>query len=218
MRVALVLVTVFFMAESSERPSGGVARRRRERRMRSWFRHEQQSIRMALATVLHHSYDKVHTEYGAPRSQNTATRARGGREVDEMKYTAKFRKTPPPQAFFVRRGRRRVGVAAGLSGRAAWAAGAGPAAHRGAHRRRGAHGPDSRCSCASGGRTGGGPACGGVPAPRLAHSRAGYRSAHDLVFTSSLQAQASPCAANGGTVGGSAGICLGCSCDPSADR
>ena len=26
--------------------------------------------------ALHHSYDRVHTEYGAPRSQNTATRAR----------------------------------------------------------------------------------------------------------------------------------------------
>ena len=88
------------MAESSERPSGGVARRRRERRMRSWFRHEQQSIRMALATVLHHSYDRVHAEYGAPRSQNTATRARGGGESDEKKYTAMFRKTPPPPAFF----------------------------------------------------------------------------------------------------------------------
>ena len=62
--------------------------------MRSWFRHEQQSIRMALATVLHHSYDRVHTEYDAPRSQNTATRARGGGESDETKYTAKIRKTP----------------------------------------------------------------------------------------------------------------------------
>ena len=88
------------MAESSERPTGGVAGRRREWRMRSWFRHEQQSTRMALATVLHHSYDRVHTEYGAPRSQNTATRARGGGESDEVKYTAKIQKTPPPQAFF----------------------------------------------------------------------------------------------------------------------
>ena len=70
------------MDESSERPKGGVARRRRERRMRSWFRHEQQSIRMALATVLHHSYD-MHTECGAPRSQNTAMRARGRREGRE---------------------------------------------------------------------------------------------------------------------------------------
>ena len=62
--------------------------------MRSSFRHEQQSIRMALATVLHHSYDRVHTEYGAPRSQTTATRARGGRESNGTKYTAKIRKTP----------------------------------------------------------------------------------------------------------------------------
>ena len=52
LRVASELVTVFFfVAESGERPNGGVARRRRERMMRSWFRHEQQSIRMALATT-----------------------------------------------------------------------------------------------------------------------------------------------------------------------
>ena len=65
--------------------------------MRSWLRHEQQSIRMALATVMHHSYSRVHTESGAPRSQTSATRARGGGERDEEKYTAKFRKTPPSQ-------------------------------------------------------------------------------------------------------------------------
>ena len=68
--------------------------------MRSWFRHEQQSIRMALAAVLHHSYDRVHTEYVAPRSQNTATLARGGGGSYDMKFSAKFRKTPPLQAFF----------------------------------------------------------------------------------------------------------------------
>ena len=79
------------MAESSER---------RERRMRSWFRHEQQSIRMPLATVLHHLHDRVHTEYGAPRSQTTATRVRGGGESNETKYSAQIRKTPPSQAFF----------------------------------------------------------------------------------------------------------------------
>ena len=73
------------------------ARRRSERRMRWWFRHEQQSIRMALVTASHHSFDKIHAEYGAPRSQSTATRASGGGENHEKKYTAKFRKTPPPQ-------------------------------------------------------------------------------------------------------------------------
>ena len=40
------------------------------------LRHEQQSIRMALATVMHHSY-KVHTEYGAPRGQNDSHQGQG---------------------------------------------------------------------------------------------------------------------------------------------
>ena len=72
------------MDESSGRPPmGRVARRRRERRLRSMLRHEQQSIRMALATVMHHSY-KVHTENGTPRGQTTATRAREGTEFYAM--------------------------------------------------------------------------------------------------------------------------------------
>ena len=67
------------------------------------LRHEQQSIRMALATVMHHSY-KVHTENGAPRGQTTATRT--GEEGHEHFYTAKTwrkydaprrQKPPPPQ-------------------------------------------------------------------------------------------------------------------------
>ena len=75
----------------------GAPRVRRERRMRSFWRHEQMAIQMVLASVQHHSYDRVHTEGGAPRSQNTATRARGGGESREMKYTAMFRKTLPPR-------------------------------------------------------------------------------------------------------------------------
>ena len=83
------------MEESSGRPPmGGVARRRRERRLRSMLRHEQQSIRMALATVMHHSF-KVHTAYGAPRSQTTATRAREG-EVREQHYGLRAQKRPLP--------------------------------------------------------------------------------------------------------------------------
>ena len=42
------------MAELSGQPSGA-ARRRRERRLRSMLRHEQQTVRMALAAALHHS-------------------------------------------------------------------------------------------------------------------------------------------------------------------
>ena len=63
------------MDELSGQPMSA-AQRRRQRRLRSMLRHEQQSIRMALATVMHHSY-KVHTENGAPRGQTTATRAGG---------------------------------------------------------------------------------------------------------------------------------------------
>ena len=59
------------------------ARRRRERRLRSWLRHEQQSIAAVLATVTHHSFDK------------TATRTGNGKEY-ETHFTAKIRKTPPP--------------------------------------------------------------------------------------------------------------------------
>ena len=35
----------------------GAARRRRDRRLRSWWRHEQQSIKAAVTTALHHSRD-----------------------------------------------------------------------------------------------------------------------------------------------------------------
>ena len=68
------------------------AQRRRQRRLRSMLRHEQQSIRMALATVMHHSY-KVHTEYGALRGLKTATRA--GKEGRE-EHDALRRQRPPP--------------------------------------------------------------------------------------------------------------------------
>ena len=37
----------------------GAARRRRQRRLRSRWRHEQQSVAMALSAAAHHSYDKV---------------------------------------------------------------------------------------------------------------------------------------------------------------
>ena len=72
------------MAESSGQPSGA-ARRRRERRLRSMLRHEQQTVRMALAAALHHSAgpkEKVEMQQnGAPRGQKTAARAR---EVEEQ--------------------------------------------------------------------------------------------------------------------------------------
>ena len=60
------------------------------------LRHEQQSIRMALATALHHSSGKVHAEYGALRGLKTATRA--GEEWHRDEYEAPRRQKPlPPQ-------------------------------------------------------------------------------------------------------------------------
>ena len=50
----------------------------RQRRLRSWWRHEQQSIAAVLATVSHHSSPKVDTTYGAPRGQRTATSTKAG--------------------------------------------------------------------------------------------------------------------------------------------
>ena len=74
------------MADPSGRPpAGGVARRRRERRLRSWFRHEQQTVAMLLATFQHHS---------APRGQKTA---RSGVWGHVQNNTAKVRKRPTPQ-------------------------------------------------------------------------------------------------------------------------
>ena len=51
----------------------GSARLRRERRLRSWLRHERMTVAAALAEALHHSAPKVGAvPYNAPRSQKTA--------------------------------------------------------------------------------------------------------------------------------------------------
>ena len=64
-----------------------VARRRRERRLRSWLRHEQQSVRMALVAASHHS-----------AQQNDAQTGARAREVEEQVTHVGLRaqKTPPP--------------------------------------------------------------------------------------------------------------------------
>ena len=50
------------------------ARRRRERRLRSWLRHERITVRMELAAALHHSAPRSAglETYDASRSQMTA--------------------------------------------------------------------------------------------------------------------------------------------------
>ena len=51
----------------------GAAWRRRQRRLRLWWRHEQQSVAMALSAAAHHSYDKVAAgaKYDGLRAQTT---------------------------------------------------------------------------------------------------------------------------------------------------
>ena len=61
------------------------AKRRRERRLRMHWRHEQLTLRMVLATVEHHSY-------GATRRQLTATRTRA---EERETYSAPRRQEPP---------------------------------------------------------------------------------------------------------------------------
>ena len=86
------------MADSSGQPSGA-ARRRRERRLRSMLRHEQQTVRMALAAALHHSAgpkEKVEMQQnGALRGQKTAARA-GEEVVHDAHDALRGQKTPPP--------------------------------------------------------------------------------------------------------------------------
>ena len=78
------------MDESSCQVDGdGAAKRRRLRRLRSWWRHEQQTVAAVLATYLHHS---------APRGPKTA-RTGGERETN---YTATLRKMLPPQGRILR--------------------------------------------------------------------------------------------------------------------
>ena len=56
----------------------GAAWLRRQRRLRSWWRHEQQTVAAVLATVTHHSHSKVGTANDAPRSQKKVTSTRVG--------------------------------------------------------------------------------------------------------------------------------------------
>ena len=70
------------------------ARRRLQRRLRSWLRHERLSIAMALEEQLHHSVQRVERNV-APRRQTTRARE----EVEHVTYHApRGQNTPPPAA------------------------------------------------------------------------------------------------------------------------
>ena len=75
--------------------SGAVsARRRRERRQRSWLRHEQLSVKMALSAALHHSRGVGPELHEAPRGPKTDRAVE--EEVREVNDALEGQKRPPP--------------------------------------------------------------------------------------------------------------------------
>ena len=75
----------------------GAAARRRERRLRSWAKHERLSIAMALAEKLHHSVQKVVEQHAVPREQKTASASEGEEYRKNALYEApRGQKTPLP--------------------------------------------------------------------------------------------------------------------------
>ena len=71
---------------------GGAAKRRRDRRLRMHWRHEQLALQMALAAALHHGRDVRPVSYNALRSQRIA---RAGVWERELNYTATIRDLSP---------------------------------------------------------------------------------------------------------------------------
>ena len=74
--------------------AGGAARRRRDRRLRAAWHHEQLSVKMAVAAALHHSAQRGAgpATYSAPRGQTTATEG----EVREPNNAPRSQKPPLP--------------------------------------------------------------------------------------------------------------------------
>ena len=106
----------------------GAAWRRRQRRLRSWWRHEQQSVATALSAAAHHSFDKVAAgaKYDGPRAQKTD---RAGEAANKALRRQKS-KAAGDAVFFELFHEDTVGVRPGVHRRAS-AAGTGPAAHHG---------------------------------------------------------------------------------------
>ena len=68
--------------------ASGAARRRRERRLRAWLRHERQSVAAAVAEALHHS--------AGPREKVVERRGRQEGEVHETHNALRSQTTPLP--------------------------------------------------------------------------------------------------------------------------
>ena len=72
--------------------AGTSASRRRQRRLRSWLRHERQTIAMELAAALYHSRDArsnvVHEALQGQKTASSGTRREPLEEVSEPQVTA----------------------------------------------------------------------------------------------------------------------------------
>ena len=77
----------------------GSTRRRRERRLRSWLRHERVIVAAELSAALHHSRDGGREPYVGPRAQKTdsiAFEEEEEEEVHEAYVVPREQKRPPP--------------------------------------------------------------------------------------------------------------------------
>ena len=81
-------VDVFFGVKGVDDVLAGVEQGR-ERRLRSWWRHKQQTVRMALAAATHHSAQ----QNAAPRGPKTRARAREG--VEHVQHVGLRAQKPP---------------------------------------------------------------------------------------------------------------------------
>ena len=143
----------------------GAAWRRRQRHLRSRWRHEQQSVAMALSAAVHHSFDKVAAgeKYDGIRAQRTD---RAGEAANRAPRRQKS-KAAGDGVFFELFDEDTAGVWSGVL-----------AEPRPLERVQRHDGANPRCTCAADGGT----AARRALVLRHAHdrSRAGYRSAQDL--------------------------------------
>ena len=72
----------------------GAAQRRRERRLRSWLKHEWLTVAMELAAALHHSRDGGPGSHNALRGQKAASS--GEKVENETHNVLRHQTTPPP--------------------------------------------------------------------------------------------------------------------------
>ena len=96
--VTLVFCVAFVM-DLNGRPMadrGGAAKRRRERRLRSWLRHERMTVAAELSAALHHSRDGGQVMYDGLRAQKTDSAADGEEVVHDAHDALRGQKTPPP--------------------------------------------------------------------------------------------------------------------------